>query len=89
MQESVPDDSRSAEEHYKAIQEEMRKAKPRYQVLLPLMKSTFHDRRIFVQNDAKTVACILNNHPALVQPTVVCKLDYDCLVAIKLLVRSL
>ena len=35
--------------------EEMKKPKPKDSVLLPLMKHTFHDRRIFVQNDAASV----------------------------------
>ena len=49
----------------------MRKAKPRDSLLLPLMKSTYHDRRIFIQNDAATVSEILDSYPALRRPAVV------------------
>ena len=50
----------SVAEHAKALNEEMKKPKPRDSVLLPLMKHTFHDRRIFVQNDASSVTEILS-----------------------------
>ena len=50
----------------KALQEEMKKAKPRDVLLLQLMKNTFHDRRMFIQNED-----ILEQYPALARPTVV------------------
>lgn len=37
----------SVQEHNKALREEMKKANPRDHLLLPLMKSTFHSRRVF------------------------------------------
>ena len=55
MLESHLEDPRSIAEHTKAMLEEMKKPKPRDAILTQLMKSTFQDRRLFVQNDAKTV----------------------------------
>lgn len=75
MQDTVPDDAHSVAEHNKALVEEMKKSKPRDSILLPLMKSTFSDRRIFVQNDATTVNEILKVYPALARPSVV---SYAC-----------
>ena len=53
------------------MQEEMKKAKPRDTFLLSLMKNTFHDRCIFIQNDAVHVADVVKFYPALGCPTVV------------------
>ena len=71
VEEGIPEDPGSVAEHNKAIQEEMKKAKPRDTQLLSLMKSTFHDRRIFIQNDAVNVADVLKHYPALTHPAVV------------------
>lgn len=68
---TVSDDPRSVQEHMKAMVEEMKKSKPRDAILLPLMKSTFQDRRIFIQNEAKSVTEILEVYPALNRPAVV------------------
>lgn len=57
--------------NYKAIEEEMKKQKPRDTLILPLMKSTFQDRRMYIQNDATSVTEILQIHPALVRPAIV------------------
>ena len=59
------EDQRSINEHNKAILEEMKKLKPKDTLLLPLMKN--HDRRVFIQNDATSVAEILQVYPALHQ----------------------
>ena len=73
VQDSVTEDPCSVTEHNKALHEEMKKAKPRDNTLmLPLMKNTYQDRRTFIQNDASTVAEILEHYPALVRPAVVC-----------------
>ena len=72
VQDSISEDPRSVTEHNKALHEEMKKAKPRDTVMLPLMKNTYRDRRTFIQNDASTVAEILEHYPALVRPAVVC-----------------
>ena len=58
-------------EHNKARHEEMKKPKPRDSLLLPLMKKTFQDRCIFIQNDASAVSDILEHYPALGRPVVV------------------
>ena len=68
---TVSDDPRSVAEHTKALVDEMKKAKPRDTVLSPLMKSTFQDRRVFIQNDATTVAEILQVYPSLNRPAMV------------------
>ena len=68
MQETTTDDPRSISEHNKAILEEMKKQKPRDTLILPLMKNTFQDRRIFIQNDATSVKEILQIYPALARP---------------------
>ena len=56
------------QQHHKAIEEELTKPKPRDRVLLPLMKSTFATRWLFVKNDARNVKDIF---PALKLPTIV------------------
>ena len=43
------DDACSIEWHKKAIEEESKKSKPGDSVLLPLMKSTFQARKMFIQ----------------------------------------
>ena len=48
-------DDETLRQHYKAIEEELTKPKPRDRVLLPLMKSTFYSRWLFVKNDAMNV----------------------------------
>lgn len=67
----VSEDSRTIAEHNKALQHEMQKGKPRDSVLLPLMKSTFNERRIYMQNDANTVKETLEIYSALARPAVV------------------
>ena len=44
---------------------ELAESKPRDTVLLPLMKSTYHNRRNFILNEATSVASILSKYPAL------------------------
>ena len=72
VQDSISEDPCSVTEHNKALHEEMKKAKPRDTVMLPLMKNTYRDSRTFIQNDASTVAKILEHYPALARPEVVC-----------------
>lgn len=71
VQEVDTDDPRSISEHYKAVEEEMKKQKPRDALILPLMKSIFDDRRMFIQNDATNVNEILQIHTVLVRPAMV------------------
>ena len=73
VQDAISDDPRSTAEHTKAMIEEMKKSKPRDSVVLPLMKSTFPDRRLFVQNDAGNVTEILESYPAFSRPAVINK----------------
>ena len=54
-------DDETLQQHHKAIEEELTKPKPRDRVLLPLMKSTFATRWLFVKNDARNVKDILEN----------------------------
>ena len=61
----------STEQHMKAIGDELKKAKPRNAVLLPLLKLTYPDRRMYVQDVATNVANILTKHKALSCPAVV------------------
>ena len=65
------DDTRSLEQHKKAMDEENKKAKPRDSVLVPLMKSTFSERRMYVQSESASVVDILEMYPALSRPAVV------------------
>ena len=66
------DDPKSVSEHIKAMTEEMAKSKPRDHVLLSLMKSTFRSRRVYIQNDAKSVKETLEIYPALGRLAMVC-----------------
>ena len=65
------DNAESIEKHMKAISTELLQSKPRDTVLLPLMKSTFAGRRLFVLNDAVSVNQTLEIYPALSRPAVV------------------
>ena len=65
------DDMCSVKQHKKAMEDEFKKAKPRDSVLLPLMKSTFKERRMFVQDDAGSVEDILDAFPSLCRPALV------------------
>ena len=50
---------------------EMEKSNPRKEVVLPLMKSCFSERRYFVMNDADCVLTIMGEFPALKMSSVV------------------
>ena len=65
------DDFCSVEEHKKALSAELQKAKPRDSVLIPLLRSTFQERRMFVHT-AKGVSEILDTFPVLHRPAMVC-----------------
>ena len=72
------DDEESIELHKKAIVEELSKAKPQDSVLRPLMKSTYSERRMFVQNEAVSVKEIIEKCPALCHPLVVSNMLWLC-----------
>lgn len=57
--------------HNKAIKVELAKAKPRDSVLLPLMRSTYGERRMFILNEATSVQSILEKYCALSRPAIV------------------
>ena len=48
-----------------SLRKEMQNQKPRRQVFLPLMKTTFALRRHYILHDATTVLNILSDYPAL------------------------
>ena len=64
------------EEHFAAITEEMKNNSPRDRVLLPLMKTTFENRWVYVRNDATSVKEILTKYPCLKFPVIVSM--YSC-----------
>ena len=60
------DDPHSIDEHCKAMTTEMEKACPRDQVLLPLLKSTYDSRRMYVEFDEEDdVHSTLQAYPAM------------------------
>ena len=65
------EDPASVQLHLKGIEEEMKRAKPRDTVLLPLLRTTFGERRLFVLNDASNIKEIRDCYPALTIPAVV------------------
>ena len=50
-------DCATIEKHSKAISDELSKAKPRDTLLLPLLKTTFSVRRMYVMNEATCDRC--------------------------------
>lgn len=65
------ENEQSLEQHKRGIRNELAKSKPRDSVLLPLMRSTFGERRIFVLHEANSVESILNAYPTFSRPAVV------------------
>ena len=65
------EDPETTSEHKRAIGNELAKAKPRDSVLLPLMKSTYGERRMFILSDEISVQDILNEYPALSRSSIV------------------
>lgn len=66
------DDSESLEQHQQAIAKELEKAKPRDSVLLPLLRSTYGERRMYILNEASCVKVIFEKFPSMRRPCVVC-----------------
>ena len=53
--------------------EEMKKTSPRDHVLLPLLKSTYEGRRVYIEFDSEAdVRSMLEAYPALRRPAAVC-----------------
>ena len=65
------ENAESLELHKKAMGTKLAKAKPRDSVLLPLMRSTYGERRVFILNEATSVQAILQTHRALSRPAIV------------------
>ena len=59
-------------EHVEAISKEMEKEKPRKDILLPLMKSTFYFRRKYILESEDSVFVKLEKFPGLKMPSLVC-----------------
>ncbi len=66
-----------AETALEALHKEMSNAKPRRDIFLPLMKTTFSLRRHYVMHDALSVQDILREYPAMKQANAVCVSNID------------
>ena len=65
------EDLSTINKHQAAITEELAKAKPRDTVLLPLLKTTYGERRLFIVNCASSIKDVKTRYPALNRPVVV------------------
>ena len=74
----VAPDTESVTQHEKAITAELSRSYPR-DTVLPLIKSTYHSRRMFILNEAVSVDSILHKYPALCYATVVHLCTFTCL----------
>lgn len=73
------DDPRSINELCKAMATEMEKARPRDQVLLPLLKSMYGSRRMYVEfDDEADVRSSLQAYPAMCRPAAVSLYHWLC-----------
>ena len=77
----LTEDAASTESHVSAMSMELSKTKPRDSVLLPLMKSTYPSRRLFILNDATSAKHILDDYPALQRQAVVRNGAVLCLIS--------
>ncbi len=59
------EDCSSTQSHVSAITTELQKANPRDTILLPLMMSSYHTRRLFILHEARDVRNIFGQWPAL------------------------
>lgn len=57
---------------FDALYAEMKTSKPKSDVFLPLMRSTFVMRRQYILHSAVSVQHILQEYPALKEPVAVC-----------------
>lgn len=73
---NVSDDVSEEEERsaYTALMKEMRNAKPRKDVFLPLMKKTFGMRRHYILHTAASVQHIIRDYPGLKEANGVSKI---------------
>ena len=71
-------DPETLEQNYQAIEEEMKKLRPRDRVLLPLMKATFPERWLFVRKEATCVKEITDKFSCFKFPAIVSVCCYIC-----------
>ena len=71
IQSNEPCDDVSQHQYMQAISKEIEKDKPRKDILLPLMKSTFGVRREYILNSDDSVFAKLVKYPALKTPSLV------------------
>ena len=64
-------DESTQQEHMQALTKELEKEKPRKDILLPLMKSTFYQRRQYILNNDDSVLSKLEKYPALRMPPLI------------------
>lgn len=65
------DDNVDASDSIDALNIELEKPKPRKDVVLSLMKSTYYPRRTFILNDPGTVSNKVTKYSAFMMPSVV------------------
>lgn len=74
------ENAETIEVHKKAIDTELAKKKPRDSIILPLMKSTFNERRIWITNVVSAVSDLLKRYPAMSRLTVVNNVLSSCYI---------
>ena len=72
-------DETTYERHMIALDNELKKDKPRKDIVAELMRGTFVQRREFVLNSATSVADILKKYGGLTMADVVCIYPYICI----------
>lgn len=81
-QQSIVDDHSSLDSHMKGLKEELQKKNPRESVLLPLMKSTFQSRRLWIIDEPEPVSVVIAKYPALTRPPIVSYLIMTCIFSV-------
>ena len=79
---SSTEDRETIERFKNGIAKELMKSKPRDSILLPLMKSTFNERRMYILGEPVSLANILGLYPALKRPAIVSIYDMHVLIDI-------
>lgn len=71
----TPGDASVQQQHVQAISKELEKEKPRKDILLPLMKTTFYARRQYILANDDSVITKLEKFQALRMPPLVCLIN--------------
>lgn len=71
----TPGDASVQQQQVQAISKELEKEKPRKDILLPLMKTTFYARRQYILANDDSVITKLEKFPALRMPPLVCLIN--------------